>query len=90
MTRAVIFDMFETLITHYKSPLYFGAQMAKDIGITETAFRKIWTPTEHDRSIGKITFEEVINYSNKIVLMCHERYDGAVYGSGYKNISLLG
>ena len=62
MTRAVIFDMFETLITHYKSPLYFGAQMAKDIGITETEFRKIWTPTEHDRSIGKITFKEVITY----------------------------
>ena len=60
MTRAVIFDMFETLITHYKSPLYFGAQMAKDIGISESAFRKIWTPTEHDRSIGKISFEEVI------------------------------
>ena len=62
MTRAVIFDMFETLITHYKSHLYFGAQMAKDIGISEADFRKIWTPTEHDRSIGKITFEEVITY----------------------------
>lgn len=62
MTRAVIFDMFETLITHYKSPLYFGAQMTKDIGISEAEFRKIWTPTEHDRSIGKIKFEEVITY----------------------------
>ncbi len=31
MTRAVIFDMFETLITHYHSPLYFGAQMAAEI-----------------------------------------------------------
>ena len=30
MIRAVIFDMFETLITHYESPLYFGAEMAED------------------------------------------------------------
>ncbi len=35
MTQAVIFDMFETLITHYQSPLYFGAQMAMDAGIPE-------------------------------------------------------
>ena len=62
MTRAVIFDMFETLITHYNSPLYFGVQMSKDIGISEAEFRKIWTPTEHDRSIGRISFEEVITY----------------------------
>ena len=31
MIKAVIFDMFETLITHFKSPLYFGKQIAEDI-----------------------------------------------------------
>ena len=38
MIRAVIFDMFETLITHYNSPLYFGKQMAEDAGIPENRF----------------------------------------------------
>ena len=60
MIRAVIFDMFETLITHYKCPLYFGAQMAADAGIPEKNFQTLWRPTESDRSIGKIRTEEVV------------------------------
>lgn len=60
MIKAVIFDMFETLITHYQSPLYFSAQMAEDAGISVDEFRKYWDPTESDRSIGKLTFEETI------------------------------
>lgn len=60
LTRAVIFDLYETLITHYNSPLYFGSAMAKDAGIEEDRFYEIWHSTEHDRTVGKITFEEVI------------------------------
>lgn len=60
MIKAVIFDMFETLITHYQSPLYFGAQMAEDAGIPEKDFLKLWRATEGDRSVGKLTFEETV------------------------------
>lgn len=60
MKRAVIFDMFETLITHYNSALYFGAQMAEDAGIPEDLFQLLWHPTEDERSIGKVTFDEVL------------------------------
>ncbi len=60
MTRAVIFDMFETLITHYHSPLYFGPQMAEDAGIPEDQFQSLWHPTEEERTIGKLTLEEVL------------------------------
>lgn len=60
MTRAVIFDMFETLITHYHSPLYFGAQMAEDAGIPEVKFQSLWRTTEQERTIGKLTLEEVL------------------------------
>ncbi len=60
MIKAVIFDMYETLITHYESPLYFGAQMAADAGIPEDEFLKVWRPTEYERTIGKVTLEEVI------------------------------
>ena len=60
MIRAVIFDMFETLITHYHSPLYFGAQMAEDAGIAEEGFQALWRSTEYDRTIGKLTLEEVV------------------------------
>ena len=60
MIRAVIFDMFETLITHYQSPLYFGTQMAEDTGISEDLFQSLWRPTEQERSVGKVTLEKVL------------------------------
>lgn len=60
MIRAVIFDMYETLITHFQSPLYFGAQMAIDAGIPENRFQELWEPTEKDRTIGKMTLEEAL------------------------------
>lgn len=76
MIRAVIFDMFETLITHYQSPLYFGKQMAEDADIPEDTFYSLWHPTEDERSVGKLTFEEVIErilrvnycYSDQLLL----------------------
>ena len=60
MIKAVIFDMFETLITHYDSPVYFGAQMAADAGIEVDKFQKLWRPSEQDRTIGKVTVDEVV------------------------------
>ncbi len=62
MTRAVIFDMFETLITHYYGPLYFGTQMAEDAGIPEDKFQARWHTTEHERTIGKLTLEEALEF----------------------------
>lgn len=41
MIKAVVFDMYETLITLFESPLYFGAQMAADAGMEEGQFLEI-------------------------------------------------
>ena len=60
MIKAVIFDMFETLITHFESPLYMGKQICADMGIAEPRFREIWDTTDEDRTLGKKTLEEVI------------------------------
>lgn len=60
MIRAVIFDMFETLITHYESPLYFGAEMAEDAGISKEKFYPLWRGLDDERTIGKITLEELL------------------------------
>lgn len=60
MIKAVIFDMYETLITHYKSPLYFSEEMAQDAGITVDKFLPYWRQTEEDRWVGKLTFEDTI------------------------------
>ncbi len=60
MIKAVIFDMYETLITLFDSPLYFGTQMAFDADIEEEKFQKIWRAEEENRTIGKITLEELL------------------------------
>lgn len=58
--RAVIFDMYETLVTQLQSPLYYGTQIAQDLGLTPEVFLPDWRKTEEDRATGKRTFEEVM------------------------------
>ena len=60
MIKAVIFDMFETLITHYESPVYMGRQICEDMGISEQKFREIWNGSDDDRTLGIRTLEDVI------------------------------
>ena len=62
MIRAVIFDMFETLITHYhnQGSLYFGSQMAMVAGIPEERFQSVWRPSEYDRTVGRVTLEQIL------------------------------
>lgn len=60
MIKAVIFDMYETLITHYNSPLYFSPQMAADAGIPLENFQSIWRPTDTERTIGKLSLEDAL------------------------------
>ncbi|MEG2289382.1 MAG: HAD family hydrolase [Clostridium sp.] len=62
MIKAVIFDMYETLITLYQSPLYFGTQMAIDAGISEDEFQSLWKPKEYERTVGKMTLEEILEF----------------------------
>lgn len=66
MIKAVIFDMFETLVTHFESPLYMGKQITNDIGIAEQKFREIWDTSDDDRTLGKRTFEDVIEEVLKV------------------------
>ena len=66
MIKAVIFDMFETLVPHFESPLYMGKQITNDIGIAEQKFREIWDTSDDDRTLGKRTFEDVIEEVLKV------------------------
>ena len=66
MIKAVIFDMFETLVTHFESPVYMAKQISNDIGISEEKFREVWNPTDDDRTLGKRTLEDVIEEVLKV------------------------
>lgn len=60
MIKAVIFDMYETLITHYRCPTYFSEEMSADAGIELQSFLPAWRESEHKRSVGDMTFEQII------------------------------
>lgn len=60
MIKAVIFDMYETLITLFESTEYTGTEIAEDMGLDEALFRSIWDISDSDRATGKVTLEEVI------------------------------
>ena len=77
MVKAVIFDMFETLITHFQSPPYFGKQIAEDMNIPEAKLREIWDPTDYARTIGKMTLEDVFEQ----ILKANNKYDAEQEGS---------
>lgn len=79
MIRAVIFDMYETLITHYhgKTPLYFSPQMAAEVGVPLERFQEIWRGKECERTIGGLSLEEtltlIIKDENKVKQMAAKR-----------------
>lgn len=58
MIKAVIFDMFETLVSLFEGRTYFGEHIAADVGMDPAAFRKEWHSIEKDRSIGIYSIEE--------------------------------
>ncbi|MCR5502978.1 MAG: HAD-IA family hydrolase [Lachnospiraceae bacterium] len=58
MIKAVIFDMFETLVSLFVGRTYFGEDIAADAGADPALFRKEWHSIEDARSTGKYSIEE--------------------------------
>ena len=58
MIKAVIFDMFETLVTLFTGRTYFSEHIAADLNQPIEVFRKCWHETEKDRTLGKYSMEE--------------------------------
>ncbi|MBP5416813.1 MAG: HAD-IA family hydrolase [Clostridiales bacterium] len=65
MIKAVIFDMFETLVTLFTEHTYFGEDAAADAGVDPTLYRKVWHENEKDRTTGKMTIGEGIGATLK-------------------------
>lgn len=60
MIKAVIFDMFETLVSLFIGRTYFGEDIGADAGVDPEAFRLLWHESEYDRTVGNMTIEEGI------------------------------
>ena len=65
MIKAVIFDMFETLITLFEGRTYFSEDICKDLGLPIDIYRKAWHSNENDRTIGKLSMKEGVELSLK-------------------------
>ena len=88
MVKAVIFDMFETLVTLFEGKTYFGEDIARDVGVDPKVFRREWHSIEDDRSTGKYTIKEGLEivlkrlgvYSEELVEMAaRKRLEGLSY-----------
>jgi len=53
--KAVIFDLFETLITEWGSPKYTVREIAHDLDVDCQAFRREWRLLHSDRHTGKLS-----------------------------------
>ncbi|MBP3741761.1 MAG: HAD-IA family hydrolase [Treponema sp.] len=65
MIKAVIFDMFETLVTLFAGKTYFSEDIAKDLGVPLQDFRREWHATEKDRTIGRLTMADGVSIALK-------------------------
>ena len=61
--KAVIFDMFETLITEWGHEKYTKSRMCADLGVAPELFNPYWEEKEQDRYIGKINFADSVLYA---------------------------
>ena len=59
---AVIFDLFETLITEWGHKKYTKNEMCSDLGIEREKFDIYWDEKEKERYIGEVSFKESILY----------------------------
>jgi putative hydrolase of the HAD superfamily len=62
-TKAVLFDLFETLITEWGHEKYTKRAMCSDLGVDKSLFDIYWEEKEQDRYLGIIDFESSILYA---------------------------
>ncbi len=60
--KAVIFDLFETLITEWGHKKYTKNELCADLNISREDFDTYWNEIASDQYLGNITFQESLLY----------------------------
>ncbi|MBQ4640058.1 MAG: HAD-IA family hydrolase [Clostridia bacterium] len=60
MIKAVVFDLYETLITEWVSRKYLSSQCARDLGIDPSLFRELWNSCHHAMDTGRLSYRQVL------------------------------
>lgn len=86
MVRAVIFDMFETLVSIFSGDTYFSEHIAADLNIPVELFRPAWRTTEKARSSGQMTIEETVRTCLEMLGIDSEDSVKLIVGNRRKNL----
>lgn len=62
MIKAVIFDLFETLITEWGHEKYTKRKISEDLHMDHDLFSLYWEENAYGRYLGKVSFEESVQY----------------------------
>ena len=60
--KAVVFDLFETLITEWGHKKYTKNEICADLGIERADFDTFWDEKAQDQYEGKISYEDSLKY----------------------------
>lgn len=60
--KAIIFDLFETLITEWGHKKYTKSEMSSDLDIESDKFNRYWDEKEEDRYLGAINFTDSLRF----------------------------
>jgi HAD superfamily hydrolase (TIGR01509 family) len=58
--QAVIFDLFETLVTEASGPVRRASSLARELGVDDDAYRRQWRSQRRDVVLGRCSFREVL------------------------------
>jgi putative hydrolase of the HAD superfamily len=60
MIQAVLFDLFETLVTESAASVRRASSLAAELGVDETAYRKHWRSLRPDIVLGRCRFGDAL------------------------------
>src|SRR3990172_7807732 len=60
MIQAVLFDLFETLVTESTASVRRASALARDLGLNDHAYRSHWRSRRSDIVLGRCSFRDVL------------------------------
>ena len=60
MIHAVVFDLFETLVTELDIPVRRAGSLASELGVDATAYKREWRSRRPEIVLGHCTFQDVL------------------------------
>jgi haloacid dehalogenase-like hydrolase len=58
--HAVVFDLYETLVTELDKPVRRASSLATQLGVDETAYKRAWKSRRPEIVLGRCTFHDAL------------------------------